>query len=160
MAGGWAPERPRRRLAVGMIRDLFGLTRDARKLQQDMTQSGQIPSMRELVGQARGQLAEFGQMQSEAPRILAEGVPATAIIRDMGTPERGAAWFNLVLDLEVHPRTGQAYRVANDYLVPAAAHLEPGVELSVRVDPDDRSKIAIEWDNAPEGPKLGEIRPV
>ena len=143
-----------------MIRDLFGLTRDARKLQQDMKQSGQISSMREMVGQARDQLADFGQMQSDSPRILAEGVPATAIVREMGTPERGAAWFNLVLDLEVHPRTGQPYRVANDYLVPAAAHLEPGVELSVRVDPNDKAKIAIDWSNAPEGPKLGEIRPV
>ena len=145
---------------MGMIRDLFGLTRDARKLQQDMKQSGQIPSMREMVGQARDQLADFGQMQSDAPRILAEGTPATAIIREMGTPERGAAWFNLVLDLEVHPRTGQPYRVANDYLVPAAAHLEPGVELQVRIDPNDRAKIAIDWGNAPQGPALGEIRPV
>jgi hypothetical protein len=145
---------------MGTIRDLFGLTRDARKLHKDMKDSGQVPTMGEMVGQAREAVAAVNQMQADAPRILAEGTPATAIIRDMGTPERGAAWFNLVLDLEVHPRTGQPYRVANDYLVPAAAHLEPGVELAVRVDPNDRAKIAIDWGNAPTGPNLGEVRPV
>ena len=145
---------------MGMIRDLFGLTRDARKMQQDMKQSGQIPSMGEMVSQARGVMAEFNQMQTEAPEILATGTPGTAIIREMGTPERGAAWFNLVLDLEVRPRTGEPYRVANDYMVPAAAHLEPGVELPVRIDPNDRAKLAIDWQNAPSGPNLGEIRPV
>ncbi len=78
----------------------------------------------------------------------------------MGTPERGAAWFNLMLDLEVHPRTGEAYRIANEYLVPAGANLEQGVELPVMIDPDDRAKLAIDWGNAPQGPALGEIRPV
>ena len=77
----------------------------------------------------------------------------------MGTPERGAAWFNLMLDLEVHPRTREPYRIANEYLVPSAAHLEEGVELPVMIDPDDPAKLAIDWGNAPEGPALGEIRP-
>jgi hypothetical protein len=34
------------------------------------------------------------------------------------------------------------------------------VELPVRVDAGDPAKIAIDWGNAPQGPALGEIRPV
>ncbi|MGH2986612.1 MAG: hypothetical protein ACRDLO_07995 [Solirubrobacterales bacterium] len=141
---------------MGMIRDLFKLSREAKELKRNTP----TPSMGEMVGQARDMVEDLNAQQSDSGRVLAEGLPATAIIRDMGTPERGAAWFNLMLDLEVRPATRQPYRVANDYLVPAAAHLEEGVELPVRVDANDPAKIAIDWDNAPQGPSLGQIRPV
>jgi hypothetical protein len=139
-----------------MIRDLFKLSREAKELKRNTP----TPSMGELVSQARDMVADINAQQADSGRVLAEGLPGTAIIRDMGTPERGAAWFNLMLDLEVRPATRQPYRVANDYLVPAAAHLEEGVELPVRIDANEPAKIAIDWDNAPRGPSLGQIRPV
>ena len=112
---------------MGMFQDLFKLTREAQELKRNTP----TPSMGEMVGQMREAVEDINAQQADAGRLLAEGVPGTAIIREMGTPERGAAWFNLMLDLEVHPRTREPYRVANEYLVPAAAHLEQGVELPV-----------------------------
>jgi hypothetical protein len=38
-----------------------------------------------------------------------------------GPLERGAQWFNLDIDLEVHVSGRQPYRVNNQYLVPAGA---------------------------------------
>jgi hypothetical protein len=141
---------------MGMIKDLFKLTREAKELKRNTP----TPSMGEMVGQMRETVENINAQQADSSRVLAEGTPATAIIRDLGTPERGAAWFNLMLDLEVRPAIGRPYRVANEYLVPASARLEPGVELPVRVDAGDPAKIAIDWGNAPQGPALGEIRPV
>jgi hypothetical protein len=140
---------------MGMFKDLFKLTREAKELKRNTP----TPSMGEMVGQMRESLESLNAQQADSASVLAEGTPATAIIREIGTPARGAAWFNLMLDLEVRPAVGRPYRVANEYLVPAVARLEPGVELPVRVAPDDPAKIAIDWDNAPQGPQLGEIRP-
>jgi hypothetical protein len=78
----------------------------------------------------------------------------------MGPPQRGAAWFNLQLDFEVHPSTRDPYMVAVEILVPQAANLVPGAELPVRIDPNDPAKIAVDWDKVDKGPQLGEIKPV
>ena len=141
---------------MGMFKDLRGLLRSSKQLRDSMP----MPSMRDSIQQLRETVDNFSAQQADQGRLLAEGIPGTAIIREMGTPDRGATWFNLMLDLEVHPTTREAYRVANDYLVPAAVHLEPGVELPVKIDPYDRAKLAIDWENAPRGPALGEVRPL
>jgi hypothetical protein len=141
---------------MGMFKDMFKLTREAQELKRNTP----TPSMGEMVGQMREQVESMNAQQADAGELLAEGVPGKAIIREMGTPERGAAWFNLTLDLEVHPRNREPYRVANEYLVPAAVPLAPGVELPVKIDAADPAKIAIDWDNAQSGPALGQIRPV
>ena len=67
--------------------------------------------------------------------------------------------FNLYLDLEVHVDGLAPYQIANQYLVPASAPLGPGVVVPVRVDPNDQTKIAIEWAKVAEGPTPGEVRP-
>jgi len=140
---------------MGMFKDLFKVTREAKELKRNTP----TPSMGEMVGQMRETVESINAQQADSGRVLAEGTPATAVIRDLGTPARGAAWFNLMLDLEVRPTIGRPYRVANEYLVPASAQLEPGVELPVRVDANDPAKVAIDWDSAPQGPSLGQIRP-
>jgi hypothetical protein len=141
---------------MGMFKDLFKLTREAQELKRNTP----TPSMGEMVGRLRQTVEQINTQQGDSARLLAEGIPGTAIIREMGTPERGAAWFNLMLDLEVHPTTRDPYRVANEYLVPAAVPLAPGLELPVKIDPDDAVKLAIDWDNASQGPAMGQIRPV
>jgi hypothetical protein len=141
---------------MGMFKDMFKLTREAQELKRNTP----TPSMGEMVGQMRETIAGLNAQQADSGRLLAEGLPGRAIIREMGVPERGAAWFNLKLDLEVHPETRAPYRVANEYLVPGAVALAPGLELAVRIDPGDPAKIAIDWDAAQRGPGLGEIRPV
>lgn len=141
---------------MGMFKDLFKLTREAQELKRNTP----MPSMGEMVGQMRETVESINAQQADSGRLLAEGLPGTAIIREMGVPERGATWFNLMLDLEVHPRTRDPYRIANEYLVPAAVPLELGLELRVMIDPTDPAKLAIDWDNAPRGPELGQIRPL
>ncbi|MBA2504865.1 MAG: SHOCT domain-containing protein [Thermoleophilaceae bacterium] len=77
----------------------------------------------------------------------------------MGTPARGAQRFNLDLDLEVHVPGWAAYRVAQQYIVPASAPLGQGVRLPVKVDPNDQAKLAIDWNNVAHGPVPGDVRP-
>ena len=117
---------------MGMFKDLFKLTREAQELKRNTP----TPSMGEMVGQLRETVEGINAQQGDSARLLAEGIPGTAIIREMGTPERGATWFNLMLDLEVHPRTRDPYRVANEYLVPGAVPTRAGP----RATGDDRPR--------------------
>ena len=150
------------------MKDLSGLTKQAKQLQRQQQQEagykpgfgGQMEQMGDMISQANEQLADLTGSQGERGRILAEGIGGTATIVGMGTPARGAQWFNLDLDLEVSVPGRQAYRVANTYMVPATASLGQGVTLPVKVDQNDASKIAIDWDAAPQGPAEGEVRPV
>jgi hypothetical protein len=41
------------------------------------------------------QLAALNQQQAGQQQLLTDGMLGTATIRDMGTPERGAAWSSL-----------------------------------------------------------------
>jgi hypothetical protein len=150
------------------MKDLSSLTKQAKQLQRQQQEEagykpgfgGQMEQMGDMISQANEQLADLTGNQGERSRILAEGVGGTATIVGMGTPARGAQWFNLDLDLEVSVSGRQAYRVANTYMVPASASLGPGVTLPVKVDQNDASKIAIDWDAAPQGPAAGDVRPV
>ena len=150
------------------MKDLSGLTKQAKQLQRQQQQEagykpgfgGQMEQMGDMISQANEQLADLTGSQGERGRILAEGIGGTATIVGMGTPARGAQWFNLDLDLEVSVPGRQAYRVANTYMVPATASLGQGVTLPVKVDQNDASKIAIDWDAAPQGPAAGAVRPV
>jgi hypothetical protein len=148
------------------MKDLRGITKQARELQeQQQAQAGYQPGlggmvsqMGDMIGQANQQLAVMGEQMRDQPRLLAEGIRGEAIIVAMGTPARGAAQFNLDLDLEVHLPGQAAYRVANDFLVPASAPLGPGARLPVAVDPADPAKIAIDWDRVAPGPARGVVR--
>lgn len=149
------------------MKELRDLSKTGKQLQEQQKaeqgyskgMGGTLKQMGDMIGQANQQLQELTDQSGERARILAEGNAAEATIIGMGTPERGAQWFNLSIDLEVHPRIGEPYRVANQYLVPHWAQLAPGVRLPVKVAPDERAKIAIDWDNAPRGPVEGEVRP-
>src|SRR3954468_11586334 len=150
------------------MKDLSSMTKQAKQLQRQQQAemgykpgfAGQMQQMGDLISQGNDQLADLAGDQGERGQILAEGIAGTATIVGMGTPARGAQWFNLDLDLEVNVPGRQAYRVANSFMVPAAASLGPGVTLPVKVDQNDPAKIAIDWDSAPKGPAAGEVRPV
>jgi hypothetical protein len=150
------------------MKDLSSMTKQAKQLQRQQQAemgykpgfAGQMQQMGDLISQGNDQLAELTGNQGERGQILAEGIAGTATIVGMGTPARGAQWFNLDLDLEVNVPGRQAYRVANSFMVPASASLGAGVALPVKVDQSDPAKIAIDWDAAPHGPAPGEVRPV
>ena len=150
------------------MKDLSSLTKEAKQLQRQQQQEagykpgfgGQMSQMGDMLSQAKDQLADLTDSSGERAGILANGIAGQGVIVAHGTPERGAQWFNLDLDLEVNVPGRQAYRVANSFMVPATASLGPGVTLPVKVDQNDPAKVAIDWDSAPKGPAQGEVRPV
>jgi hypothetical protein len=141
---------------VGIFKDLFSLTRSARELQKSFP----APDIGEAISEMNAAVQALNAQRADAGRLLEQGIAATAKVTELGPAQPDATIYNQVLDLEVTPRTGSAYRVANEYLVPRAANLAVGDLLQVRVDPDDRAKIAIDWGAVDPGPPLGEIRPI
>jgi hypothetical protein len=149
------------------MKDLTDLTKDAKKLQNQQLEEqgykkgmrGQMAQMGDMIGQSKDMLADVTDQSGDRARILAEGRKGEGVIVGMGTPERGATWFNMDIDLEVHISGKDPYRVNNMYMVPASAQLGQGVTLPIAVDQSDDSKIAIDWDKAPGAPAAGQVRP-
>jgi len=149
------------------IKDIANLTKEAKKLQdQQLEQSGYKPGMRgamsqlgDLVGQATEGLKDVTEQMDGKDEILAGGIPGQGIIIGHGVPARGAQWFNMEIDMEIHVPGRDPYRVNNQYMVPSGATLGPGVALPIKVDPEDPAKIAIDWDAAEQKPTTGEVRP-
>ena len=150
------------------MKDLSNLTKEAKQLQRQQQQEagykpgfgGQMQQMGDMLSQATDQLADLTDSSGERAQILANGIPGQGVIVAHGTPERGAQWFNLDIDMEIHVSGRQPYRVNNQYMVPAGATLGQGVTLPVKVDQNDPAKIAIDWDSAQKPPAPGEVRPV
>jgi Short C-terminal domain len=150
------------------MKDLSSLTKEAKQLQRQQQQEagykpgfgGQMQQMGDMLSQAKDQLADITDASGERAGILANGISGQGVIVAHGTPERGAQWFNLDIDMEVHVSGRQPYRVNNQYMVPAGATLGQGVSLPIKVDPSDPAKIAIDWDSAQKAPARGEVRPV
>jgi hypothetical protein len=150
------------------MKDLSNLTKDAKNLQNQKQAeagykpglAGQFQQMGDMIGQASEQVKEITTGEGENAGLLANGIAGEGVIVGMGTPARGASWFNLDIDLEVHVPGRAAYRVDNQYMVPSSATLGQGVSLPIKVDPSDPAKIAIDWDSAGSAPTRGEVRPV
>ena len=150
------------------MKDLSNLTKEAKQLQRQQQQEagykpgfgGQMQQMGDMLSQANEQLSELTDSSGERAGILANGIAGQGVIVAHGTPERGAQWFNLDIDMEVHVSGRQPYRVNNQYMVPAGATLGQGVTLPIKVDPNDPAKIAIDWESAQQAPARGEVRPV
>jgi hypothetical protein len=150
------------------MKDLSNLTKQAKELQrQQQEEAGYKPGMRgqfqqmgDMIGQANEMVADITDSQGERGQLLANGIAGQGLIVGHGTPERGAQWFNLDIDMEIHVSGRQPYRVNNMYMVPAGATIGQGVTLPVKVDPNDASKIAIDWEGAQTAPQRGEVRPI
>jgi len=150
------------------MKDLSSLTKEAKQLQRQQQEEagykpgfgGQMQQMGDMISQANEQLADLTDSSGERAQILVNGLAGQGVVVAHGTPERGAQWFNLDIDLEVHVSGRRPYRVNNQYMVPAGATLGEGVTLPIRVDPNDPSKIAIDWESAQRAPGRGEVRPV
>jgi hypothetical protein len=150
------------------MKDLSNLTKQAKELQRQQQQeagykpgmAGQFQQMGDMLSQANEQLADITGNQGERGEILANGISGQGVIVAHGTPERGAQWFNLDIDMEIHVSGRRPYRVNNMYMVPAGATIGQGVSLPIKVDPNDPAKIAIDWNSAQTAPQRGEVRPV
>ncbi|HEY6771240.1 MAG TPA: SHOCT domain-containing protein [Solirubrobacterales bacterium] len=149
------------------MKDLSSLTKQAKNLQRQQQEEGgykpgfrgQMEQMGDMLSQANEQLADITDSSGERSQILATGIAGQGVVVAHGTPERGAQWFNMDIDLEVHVSGRQPYRVNNMYMVPAGATIGQGVTLPIKVDQNDPSKIAIDWESAQRAPARGEVRP-
>jgi hypothetical protein len=149
------------------MKDLKDLTKGAKELQNQQLQEqgygtglrGQMSQMGDMISQSKEMLSELTDDSGDRARILAEGIAGEGVILGHGVPERGAQWFNLNIDLEVHVSGRAPYRVNKQYMVPATAQLGQGVRLPIKVDPSDQAGIAIDWDQAPKPPPEGQVRP-
>jgi hypothetical protein len=150
------------------MKDLSSLTKQAKQLQRQQQEEagykpgfgGQMQQMGDMLSQANEQLAELTRQSGEREQILANGISGQGVIVGHGPLERGAQWFNLDIDMEVHVSGRQPYRVNNQYLVPAGASIGQGVTLPIKVDASDPAKIAIDWESAQRAPQRGEVRSV
>jgi hypothetical protein len=80
-------------------------------------------------------------------RLLKTGVPARAVIKelkDTGVTVNNAPQIKLLL--EVTPSTGSPYLVETKMLISRleTSMFQPGTELAVRIDPNDKNKIAVD----------------
>jgi hypothetical protein len=111
------------------MKDLSNLTKQARELQRQQQQEagykpgfgGQMQQMGDMLSQANEQLADLTDSSGERAQILANGISGQGVVVAHGTPERGAQWFNLDIDMEVHISGREPHRVNNMYMVPAGA---------------------------------------
>jgi hypothetical protein len=81
---------------MGMFKDMFKLTHQA----QELKRTTPTPGMGDMLKQASAQMEQLQEMQSGSSAVLQHGQPGTGIVRAMGTPARGAQWFNLGIDLQ------------------------------------------------------------
>jgi Short C-terminal domain len=150
------------------MKDLSNLTKQAKEMQRQQQEEagykpgfgGQMQQMGDMLSQANEQLAELTGQSGERAEILQNGISGQGVVVGHGTPERGAQWFNIDIDMEIHVSGRQPYRVNNMYMVPAGATIGQGVTLPIKVDPNDPSQIAIDWEGAQRAPQRGEVRPV
>ena len=107
--------------------------------------AGQFQQMGDMLGQAGDQLKELNEQQGGNSGLLADGIAGEGVIIAHGVPARGAQWFNMDIDMEIHVGGKAPYQVNNQYMVPNGATLGPGVRLPVKVDPhgpgQDRDRL-------------------
>jgi hypothetical protein len=92
--------------------------------------------------------------RSEKARLLREGMRATARIRSVRqSPVQGKTrgYLNIELELDISGG-GETWRVQRRERVPELHVRRVAVDavLPVRVDSNDRSRLLIDWDAAPE----------
>jgi hypothetical protein len=157
-------------MAMGLfksMKDMADMTKSAKELQNQQLKEGgystglkgQMAQMGDMISQSKDMLAEINGDSGDRERIMQSGIDAQGVILGHGALERGAQWFNLNIDLEVHAPGKAPYRVNKMYMVPASAQIGQGVTLPIKVDPNDQAGIAIDWDRAAQPPAEGVVRP-
>jgi len=75
------------------------------------------------------------------------GVPAKAVVKGFGMPSPTDR-FAMTIDLEIHAEGREPYVIT--YTYPTArqkAPMTPGMEIPVKVHPEDPSRVAVQWDS-------------
>ena len=102
---------------------------------------GGMPSVRQSLKDIGALADDRGEKE-----VLKKGVPAKAVVKGFAEPVQGDR-FAMHIPLEVHPPNGTPYEV--DYVFPTArmkAAITVGMEVPVKVLPDEPQRIAVQWD--------------
>jgi Short C-terminal domain len=119
----------------------MGFFKGVRDVQDLSKHHGGMPSI-------RGAFSDIGKLADDRGQneVLKKGVPAKGVVKGFPEPVPGDRFAMHVL-IEVHPASGGPYEV--DYLFPSArmkAPITAGMEVPVKVLPDDPQRIAVQWD--------------
>jgi hypothetical protein len=92
----------------------------------------------------------FRGMSARA-KLRATGLPGRATVLSIGELSGGTVTVNdqplLSLTLEVESSFGDPYVVAFETVVPryAVPRVQPGEKVPVKIDPNDRQRVAVDW---------------
>jgi uncharacterized protein YukE len=119
----------------------MGFFKGMRDLQDLSKDHGGMPSI-------RGSFSDIGKLADDRGQkeVFKKGVPAKGIVKGFPEPVPGDR-FAMHVVIEVHPASGGPYEV--DYLFATArmkAPITPGMEVPIKVLPDDPQRIAVQWD--------------
>jgi Short C-terminal domain len=118
-----------------------GFFKDIKNAREFSRERGGMPSMREGFRDMRAVIDDRGERE-----ILKNGTPAKAVVKGilMQVPGDRVA---MQVPLEIHPAQGAPYTI--NYVFPAArmqGPMVPGMEIPVKVSPEDPQHVAVQWD--------------
>lgn len=119
----------------------MGLFKGMKDLKDLGDHHGGTPSMRQSFKDIGAMADDRGEKE-----VLERGTPAKAIAKGFAEPVPGDR-FAMRIALEVHPPSGEPYPV--DYVFPTTrmkAAITAGMEIPVKIHPEDPSRIAVQWD--------------
>lgn len=129
---------------MGFLKDLRKLSKQSKEISKDWDPGEQ---MRAASAQLEA-TTEMMAQQTAAAELAVSGEPATAQVSAAG--DTGTV-VNMQPVMEIHLLVFFAdqppFPVSVRQIVPLAqvGRLTPGTELAVKIDPDDRSKVWIDW---------------
>ena len=119
----------------------MGLFKDMKNLKDLGQHHGGMPSVRQSFKDIGAVADDRGERE-----VLEVGVPGKAVVKGFAEVVPGDR-FAMHIPLEIHVEGREAYQV--DHVFPTArmkAALSAGMEVPVKVHPDDPQRIAVQWD--------------
>jgi putative oligomerization/nucleic acid binding protein len=119
----------------------MGFLKGMRDLKGVSDHHGGMPSIRQSFKDIGSAVDDRGERE-----VMEKGTPAKAVAKGFAEPVPGDRFAMQIL-LEVHPPSGAPYEVA--YVFPTTrmkAAITVGMEIPVKVHPEDPQRIAVQWD--------------
>jgi len=119
----------------------MGFFKDMKDLKKLGDHHGGMPSWKQAMGDVRGIADDRGEGE-----VLEKGIAAKAVVKGFPMPVPNDKFAMQVL-MEVQPPNGEPYEA--NYVYPTArqkAAMTVGMEVPVKVHPEDPSRIAVQWD--------------
>ena len=119
----------------------MGFFKTLKDMKELGAEHGGMPSMREAFKDVGAVTDDHGERE-----ILKTGTAARAVVTGFASKFPDDR-FSMQVPLEVHPPSGEPYEVI--YVFPAPrmqAPLSAGMEVPVKISPDDPQRIAVQWE--------------